>query len=90
MAVLLVSYDLTAPGRNYDDLIEAIKSHNGWAHPLKSVWFVSTQLTPAQLRDELKATMDSNDKILVVDTTNDPAAWSGLPDDVSAWIKKNL
>ena len=90
MSVLLVTYDLTAPGRDYDDLYKAIKSHNGWAHPMESVWFVSTQLTHIQLRDELKAKIDSNDKILVVDTTGDQAAWNGLPPKVSEWIKKHL
>ena len=32
--IVLITYDLKQPGRNYTDLYEAIKSLGDWQHPL--------------------------------------------------------
>ncbi|AFL99480.1 hypothetical protein Desde_1047 [Desulfitobacterium dehalogenans ATCC 51507] len=89
MAIYNISYDLTAPGRNYDDLIAEIKNLGDWAYPLKSTWLVESNLTSVQVRDKLLETMDSNDKLLVMMCADD-AAWCNLPDEVSDWIKEKL
>jgi hypothetical protein len=36
MPVHWVNYDLMQSGQKYDDLIEYLKSHQGWARPLAS------------------------------------------------------
>lgn len=90
MATLLVTYDLRAPGRNYDDLHELLKSTGTWAHPLESVWFVVTDLTPAQARDAVLEKVDANDKVFVVDVSGDSAAWRGLEQSSSDWLLKFL
>ena len=38
--IVLITYDLKQPGRNYTPLYETIKSLGEWQHPLESTWFV--------------------------------------------------
>ena len=40
MSSKIISYDLCAPGRNYDALYKAIKAYGTWAHITESTWFV--------------------------------------------------
>ena len=85
-----ISYDLRKPGRNYEQLYTEIKRIAlDWAHPLDSVWVVRTDLNATQIRDRLKAKMDSNDGLLVVRASSE-GAWFGLPDDVSQWLLGKL
>lgn len=51
MATYVVSYDLLAPGRDYEKLFSYLKSHTRWAHPLESTWVVVSSLSAAGLRD---------------------------------------
>ncbi len=66
MAAQLISYDLIAPGKDYSNLHAAIKKLGNWWHCLESTWIVDTDSSSASIRDELKAHIDSNDKLLVV------------------------
>jgi len=61
----LISYDLDKPGQNYDKLIARLKEH-GAVRVLLSQWVLTTTWTAVQLRDDLMAYTDSNDRILVV------------------------
>lgn len=89
MPSYLVTYDLSQPGRNYDELIEHLKSYGTYSHSLGSVWLIVSDKTASQIREAADAYLDANDKILVVKTTSS-AAWRGLRDSTSDWIKKNL
>lgn len=89
MPARLIGYDLSRPGQEYDDLFEAIKSIGNWWHCLDSTWIVITDMTCAQVRDELKPYLDSNDAVAVF-TLSGSAAWVGLSDDCSDWLKENL
>jgi hypothetical protein len=42
-----------------------------------------------QVRDSLKACLDSNDKLLVAKLSGE-AAWSGHSDDITKWLKGRL
>lgn len=86
--VLVVSYDLVNPGRNYEALIKLIKAYGSWARLGGSAYLIFTDQTPVQVRDALVAVLDTNDK-LFVGTAPAPSAWYGLPDDVSNWIHAN-
>lgn len=90
MAVHWVNYDLNKSGQDYTKLIEYLKSHQGWAKPLKSSFFVKTALTAAQLRDGVKTHIDANDSVLVVTVTEQSWASFGISKDVTDWMKKNL
>ena len=90
MATYLVSYDLQRPGKDYPKLHEHLRSYAEWAKPLESVWLIKSPLASEPLRDKIRAFMDGNDKILVIDVTRSTAAWYNLPQEVSDWIVKSL
>ena len=89
MATYVITYDLSTPGRNYDDLYKRIKAYGVWAHVVESTWMVVTTATATSIRDHLKKALDSNDK-LFVGVVSAPAAWTGLDDDMTAWLKNHL
>jgi hypothetical protein len=77
MKTYLISYDLLKPGQDYSTLYETIKKlADGWWHDLQSVWLINSSLSAAQVRDQLKAHVDVNDKLLVVVLGNDWATWN--------------
>jgi len=86
--VLIISYDLSNPGRDYSVLVARIKEIGPWARLGGSAYLVASNEQPAQVRDALSPALDSNDK-LFVGTCPAPAAWKGYPDEVSRWIHKH-
>jgi hypothetical protein len=86
--VLIVSYDLHAPGRDYEGIAELLKSARSWAHPQGSVWFLDTSRDAAWWRDELKKCGDSNDEYFVARLHQN---WAGFntDGDVVAWLKSS-
>jgi len=87
--VFIVTYDLTRPSRNYENLLRRIKSYNYWAKLAESSYLIHTESTHVQIRDYLSKALDSNDK-LYVGVVNAPAAWVGLPKEVETWIHEHL
>ena len=85
----LISYDLNAPGQNYNDLYEAIEKLGSSWHCLDSTWIVDVDMTSTQIRDALKPYIDSNDCLLVVKCSGG-GAWKGFDKDCSSWLKDNL
>ncbi len=65
MAVLLVTYDLKAPGRNYGPVHDYLKTFT-YCKGLDSVWLLDTEKKTAAVRDHLKTLVDSNDEVFVV------------------------
>lgn len=92
MFTYLISYDLGVPETSelYKILIKKIKSFGAWAKPLKSVFLIKTDKTTGNIRDELTALVDSNDRILVVDVTKAGWATFDVPKEVNEWMKNNL
>lgn len=91
MANILIGYDLNKEGKDYTNLINAIKGlAPDWWHCLDSTWIIKTQLIPVQVRDVLSQHIDGNDELLVVDITGDAAAWIGFDSNCSNWLKNNL
>ena len=85
----IVTYDLRAPGKNYNCLYEKIKSYTAWAHIQESVWYISTPDSCVSVRDHLKTEIDSNDSLFVAELTGS-AAWTGLNDKTGAYLKEHL
>ena len=75
MSVILVTYDLKQPGRNYAPVHDYLKKHT-YCKGLESVWLLDTYKNPATIRDELKPLVDKNDKIFVVKLTRDWASYN--------------
>lgn len=64
--LLLISYDLHAPGRDYEPLIEEIKKAGSWCHLHESAWIIDTRDSPETWVDRLTPRVDRNDEIFVV------------------------
>lgn len=87
--IYFVTYDLKEPGQHYNELVEKIKSYEGWAKLGDSCFLIKTEKDAVAIRDYLKKVIDPRDKIYVGQTTT-PAAWYNMPEQVSDWIKSNL
>jgi hypothetical protein len=89
---ILIAYDLDGPetSADYENLIAAIKAHTKWAKPEYSLFLIQTTKSASEVRDELKAHINSNDRLLVITVTDDDWACYGLPSKVTTWMKDNL
>lgn len=86
---LIISYDLNSPGQDYTKVIDKIKTIGSWAKVQKSLWYVNSSYGAKAAAEAIWATMDSNDSLIVVDSTNNEAYWYGLSDKVSEHIQSN-
>ena len=84
--VYCISYDLKTPGRDYNTLIEAIKTYGAWWHQIGSVWLIVSNKTSASIRDELMRHIDRNDKLFVAALRKE---WAGVGfnSDEYNWMK---
>ncbi|TAK05676.1 hypothetical protein EPO33_00820 [Patescibacteria group bacterium] len=90
MNTYLVSYDLRKPGKDYAPLHAFLKKYSAYAKPLESLWFVKSPLTAEGVRNEIMTQIDSNDRLFVVNVTKAGAAWTGVDNANSNWIKANM
>lgn len=88
MKLYIVTYDLVNPGRNYELLLKKIKEYGKWARLGGSSYLIVAEASAAQIRDNLKTSLDANDK-LYVGLMGNAAAWIGLGDEVGNWIHAN-
>jgi hypothetical protein len=86
---LFVSYDLHAPDKNYNAVIAAIKNLGDWAKVHYSLWYVKSNLSAEEACTRVWASMDANDRLIVINTTGNAAAWRNLPSDVAQFIRDN-
>jgi hypothetical protein len=85
--VYSISYDLKQPGRNYDDLYDAIKSAGDWAHAMDSLWFIKTTESVDVWSNRLRQVLDQNDWLFVVDITGQSRqGW--MKKEVWDWLNK--
>lgn len=85
---LFISYDLKNPGQNYERVMNAIKGLGSWARVQYSYWYVSSSHTAKQAADIVRRAQDSNDTLIVIDTTNNDAAWYGIDQTVSEFLQR--
>jgi len=88
MRAFSINYDLKAPGRNYNDLYDAIKATGKWWHYLDSTWIVITNEDPTQIWNRLAGTVDKNDYLLIIEVLDNVQGW--LPKDAWDWIHANV
>jgi hypothetical protein len=83
-----ISYDLSKPTRNYNELYEVIKGLGGYLHFLESAWLVSSNLNASQIWQKIKLNLDKDDNILIIDVGND---YNGrLPEAAGKWIRDHI
>jgi hypothetical protein len=87
MSYYMVSYDLSNPGRNYDDLHKFLRSQADWAKPLESLWIVESNLTALEFVNAALEHVDRNDHILVTPFSGS-AAWYNLDPKVADWLNR--
>jgi hypothetical protein len=83
---LHISYDLKNPGRDYENIIAAVKQLGGWAKIHYSYWYVSSEFSAQQARDHLLVQLDSNDSLYVVNSTDNTAAHYNISPEVAAFM----
>lgn len=88
MKVYQISYDLRKQ-RNYDALYKRIQNYGTYCHALESSWVIATQQSATQVRDNLALAMDHDDGLLVTRLQGE-AAWRGLGDKITTWLKQQL
>nr|WP_321513126.1 hypothetical protein [uncultured Pseudodesulfovibrio sp.] len=88
MATYIISYDLDAPHRDYSGVAKIIESCGKAWHCLDSTWLVVSTLDHAEIRNKVKAVLDSGDKLLVAKLSG-ARAWSGFTGPCHDWLKDN-
>lgn len=73
MTNVLITYDLRAPGRDYEKVYDYLKKLPA-KRGLESVWFARTEKSAAEIRDDLKKLVDANDRVFVCVV----GRWAGL------------
>lgn len=92
MKKVLFTYDLNRDQhtdkweRVKEAIVKTFPTH--WRR-LTTTWIVETDWSAAQVRDWLAPMLDSDDELLVVVLTGE-AAWSGIDERGSEWLKKVL
>lgn len=84
----IVSYDLCNDSKDYAKLYELLKSYSQWAKITESTWFISTDKSCVEVRDEINSVTDSDDRIFVAELTG-VAAWRNVICE-SDYLKKYL
>jgi hypothetical protein len=92
MSTYLVSYDLGQPetSADYHRLLQYLRSFGTRAKPLYSVWFIESNEAATTIRDALRVRVDANDKVLVIDVTDQDWASYNLPTDTAEWMQRNI
>jgi hypothetical protein len=91
MSVYMIGYDLhPSAGQNYDKLFSTLEAiGSGYWDCLDSTWLIITDMTPAQIRDELNKHLKSDDRLLIMHY-GEGAAWLGFKEDCLSWLEDNL
>ena len=76
-------------GGFYVNFFNHIKSFQLWARPLKSIWLIKTTSDRQQVMNYLQPTLAFNDKLLIIQVTDDWIALR-LPDTIVKWMQGGL
>ena len=84
----IVVYDLKGAAGSYPEFFETLKNQGSWWHYLKvSAWLVSTEKTPHEVYDALRAHIRAGDRLLVWELGQERQGW--LPRKAWDWIKRH-
>jgi hypothetical protein len=84
-----ISYDLIGKDESSEDykkLIAKIKTLGNTKKIEYSLWVSDTTLSPEEVRDLLRSSLDADDTLIVMKRVGG-SAWRNLPADVSQWLK---
>lgn len=94
MRFFAIIYDLRQPGRNYDELYDAIKEMAGegnWQHPMESFWVVAVSdysyKSSESMYETLRQSIDDNDSLFISEIDNvEHQGW--MPKSFWNWFKE--
>ena len=86
--ILLISYDLNNPKRDYRGLYKEIKKADTWWHHLDSTWIIRTNQNPETWQNRLRRHLDRDDSLLIIEVRNNYQGW--LPEEAWQWLERNL
>lgn len=90
MNAVLIAYDLHKLGQRYTALRNLIiTTFPGSWNCLESTFIVSTNWTPAQIRDLLKSELDANDELIVVALVKNGWSTWGMSKPCVDWLRTN-
>lgn len=84
----VVSYDLRKPNKDYIGLTEQLQNSLRWWHYLGSTWLIATSESPSELYNRLRAHLDKDDSILIIEAGNHMQGW--LPQKAWEWIHNEI
>jgi hypothetical protein len=87
---LFIAYDLNSPGQNYDAVRDAIKSLGQWHQFQFSLFYVNTTYNANAAFALVKAAMDTNDKLAVINAVGGVVStWDNPPINAinTVWTK---
>lgn len=87
MSVLLITYDLKAPGKDYTDLLKQIKTFP-WARLSESSYAIKTEQQTQNIYSTLKPYIDQNDNIYIINLRKPYSGYG--PKEVNEWLENNL
>lgn len=65
----IISYDLISPGQPYRHVQDAIESCGAWGKLEFSLYYVNSSLSINQVSNTIRAVMDENDSLVVVNVS---------------------
>lgn len=74
---VFVTYDLIKT-KDYQAVYTAIKGLGAWAKVTESNWYVRTQYDLETCFNHVRKAMDSDDKLIVIDVSDNSASWNNI------------
>jgi hypothetical protein len=90
MRSFVISYRLDSVVRDPGPLLDCIKGYTYWWRGVDSVWIVTTDAAPGDVRDKLWDAMGEAGQLLVIDVTGQSWAHAGIDEDGSSWLKEHV
>lgn len=88
MSNFIVTYDLLAPDKDYEELISAIKDYGTYSKVTESCWIIKSSKSSSQILEHLKNHIDFNDRLFVAQLTRD-VSWHKIMSS-EKWLQTNI
>lgn len=88
MSNFIVTYDLLAPDKDYEELISAIENYRTYSKVTESCWIIQSSKSSSEILKHLKNHIDSNDRLFVAQLTRD-VSWCNVMSSEN-WLQKHI